>query len=168
MWPIDHTTIFTFLTGHAFISLQSDGGHTSGYVLGTQTWTSSNFPPFTITHFNSLATELSVQCTLQNTRNFNGHPILHILLAGNFQGIWFTQNHTVALPKSSFSTEEPNTKHEMCLMSQLPPLSCYYADHSPFTPVLSQCLDCFCASRSQTVLHIIHCTLIFWKVLAFS
>lgn len=97
------------------------------HVLGTQTWTSSNF------HLNSLVTELSAQCTLQNTCNLNGH----MLLASNFQGIWFSQNHTVQWPKSSFSTEEPNTKqHEMCLMSQLPPLSCYYADHSQFTPVL--------------------------------
>lgn len=107
------------------------------HVLSTQTWISSNFPPFTITHFNPLATGLSAQCTLQNTRNLNGHPILHMLLAGNFQGIWFSQNHTGQWPKLSFSNEEPNTKQrEMCLMSHLPPLSCYYADHSHFTVVL--------------------------------
>ena len=108
----------------------------SEHVLDTQTWTSSNFPPFTLTHFNPLATELSAQCTLQNTCNLNGHPIIHTLLASNFQGIWFSQHHTRQWPKLSLSTEEPNTEqHEMCLMSQLPPLS-YYANHSPFTPVL--------------------------------
>jgi len=52
--------------------------------------------------------------------------------------------------QSSFSTEEPKTKQpEMHLMRQLPPLYCYYADHSQFTPVL--CLTDWTACVLQGV-----------------
>ena len=76
-------------------------------VLNLQNWTNGKLC------INTLEPELSAHCTLQKTKDFNGHPLLYMFLADNFSGCFI---YLIVTLDINFQHQEVKTLqgHDIC------------------------------------------------------